>query len=204
MSEVLTTRDGAVLTITLNRPDVFNAFNRALHAALHSALEEAADPAVRAVVITGAGSRLLGRPGSARVLRAAGIAERRSRGDLSPEHQAHPRPRQAGDRGRQRAGCGSGALARERLRRPGRVERGSVRPRIRRHRPGARLRWHLVPPPAARVRARVRVDELEPQARCGRGACLGARLRGDPGRRLRGRVAEIAATWAAMPTLPSG
>ena len=55
MSEVLTARDGAVLTITLNRPDVFNAFNRALHAALRSALEEAADPAVRAVVITGAG-----------------------------------------------------------------------------------------------------------------------------------------------------
>ena len=55
MSEVLTTRDGAVLTITLNRPDVVNAFNRALHEALRSALEEAADPAVRAVVITGAG-----------------------------------------------------------------------------------------------------------------------------------------------------
>ena len=55
MSEVLTSRDGAVLTITLNRPDVFNAFNRALHAALRSALEEAADAEVRAVVITGAG-----------------------------------------------------------------------------------------------------------------------------------------------------
>jgi len=55
MSEVVTARDGAVLTITLNRPEVFNAFNAALHAALHSALEEAADPAVRAVVITGAG-----------------------------------------------------------------------------------------------------------------------------------------------------
>jgi 2-(1,2-epoxy-1,2-dihydrophenyl)acetyl-CoA isomerase len=55
MSEVLTGRDGAVLTITLNRPDVFNALNRALHAALRSALEEASDPAVRAVVITGAG-----------------------------------------------------------------------------------------------------------------------------------------------------
>lgn len=55
MSEVLTVREGAVLTITLNRPDVFNAFNRALHAALRSALEEAADPTVRAVVITGAG-----------------------------------------------------------------------------------------------------------------------------------------------------
>jgi 2-(1,2-epoxy-1,2-dihydrophenyl)acetyl-CoA isomerase len=55
MSEVLTSHDGAVLTITLNRPDVFNAFNRALHVALRSALEVAADSAVRAVVITGAG-----------------------------------------------------------------------------------------------------------------------------------------------------
>ena len=55
MSEVLTERDGAVLTITLNRPEVFNAFNAALHAALRAALEEGADPEVRAVVITGAG-----------------------------------------------------------------------------------------------------------------------------------------------------
>jgi 2-(1,2-epoxy-1,2-dihydrophenyl)acetyl-CoA isomerase len=55
MSEVLTERDGAVLTITLNRPDVFNAFNAALHERLHEALEAAAAPEVRAVVITGAG-----------------------------------------------------------------------------------------------------------------------------------------------------
>jgi len=55
MSDVVTTREGAVLTITLNRPDVFNAFNRALHADLRSALDDAVDPAVRAVVITGAG-----------------------------------------------------------------------------------------------------------------------------------------------------
>ena len=55
MSEVLTERDGTVLTITLNRPDVFNAFNAALHARLHEALEEAFSPDVRAVVITGAG-----------------------------------------------------------------------------------------------------------------------------------------------------
>jgi 2-(1,2-epoxy-1,2-dihydrophenyl)acetyl-CoA isomerase len=54
-NEVLTARDGAVLTITLNRPDVYNAFNRALHAALRDALEEAADPGVRVVVVTGAG-----------------------------------------------------------------------------------------------------------------------------------------------------
>jgi 2-(1,2-epoxy-1,2-dihydrophenyl)acetyl-CoA isomerase len=55
MNEALTTRDGGVLTITLNRPEVFNAFNAALHAALRDALEQAADPEVRAVVITGAG-----------------------------------------------------------------------------------------------------------------------------------------------------
>jgi 2-(1,2-epoxy-1,2-dihydrophenyl)acetyl-CoA isomerase len=55
MSEVLTEREGAVLTITLNRPDVFNAFNAALHARLKEALEEAGSPEVRAVVITGAG-----------------------------------------------------------------------------------------------------------------------------------------------------
>jgi 2-(1,2-epoxy-1,2-dihydrophenyl)acetyl-CoA isomerase len=55
MSEVLTAREGAVLTITLNRPEVFNAFNAALHAALRAALVAAADTEVRAVVITGAG-----------------------------------------------------------------------------------------------------------------------------------------------------
>ena len=55
MSEVLTTREGGVMTITLNRPDVFNAFNRPLQGALRAALEEASDRSVRAVVITGAG-----------------------------------------------------------------------------------------------------------------------------------------------------
>ena len=53
--EVLSARDGAVLTITLNRPDVYNAITRAMHEALTGALREAADPAVRAVVLTGAG-----------------------------------------------------------------------------------------------------------------------------------------------------
>jgi 2-(1,2-epoxy-1,2-dihydrophenyl)acetyl-CoA isomerase len=52
---VLTSRDGAVLTITLNRPEVYNAINRALHDALADALDEASDPGIRAVVLTGAG-----------------------------------------------------------------------------------------------------------------------------------------------------
>jgi 2-(1,2-epoxy-1,2-dihydrophenyl)acetyl-CoA isomerase len=55
MAEVETARDGAVLTITLNRPDVLNALNAAVHNALAAALKEARDPEVRGVVLTGAG-----------------------------------------------------------------------------------------------------------------------------------------------------
>lgn len=53
---MLTRRDGAVLTITLNRPASMNALTRELHAGLHDALLSAAhDEAVRCVVVTGAG-----------------------------------------------------------------------------------------------------------------------------------------------------
>jgi 2-(1,2-epoxy-1,2-dihydrophenyl)acetyl-CoA isomerase len=55
VAEVETSRDGAVLTITLNRPDVLNALNTDMHSALGAALSEAREPAVRAVVLTGAG-----------------------------------------------------------------------------------------------------------------------------------------------------
>src|SRR5881227_2217916 len=55
MGEVEVGRDGGVQTITLNRPDKLNAFTRGVHEELGAALEEARDPAVRAVVITGAG-----------------------------------------------------------------------------------------------------------------------------------------------------
>jgi 2-(1,2-epoxy-1,2-dihydrophenyl)acetyl-CoA isomerase len=48
-------RDG-VLTLTLNRPDVLNSFNREMAAALLAALDAASgDATVRAVVLTGAG-----------------------------------------------------------------------------------------------------------------------------------------------------
>jgi 2-(1,2-epoxy-1,2-dihydrophenyl)acetyl-CoA isomerase len=52
---VLTSREGAVLTITLNRPDKLNAFNTPMHDGLRAALREARADDVRAVVITGAG-----------------------------------------------------------------------------------------------------------------------------------------------------
>jgi len=49
-------RDGALAVITLDRPEVLNAFDEALTSALALAIDEvAADVAVRAVVITGAG-----------------------------------------------------------------------------------------------------------------------------------------------------
>jgi 2-(1,2-epoxy-1,2-dihydrophenyl)acetyl-CoA isomerase len=55
MAEVDVGRQDAVQTITLNRPDKLNAFTRTVHEELHAALEDARDPAVRAVLITGAG-----------------------------------------------------------------------------------------------------------------------------------------------------
>ena len=55
MTDVEVTRDGAVQTITLNRPEKMNAFTRGMHGELREALKQARDPDVRAVVITGAG-----------------------------------------------------------------------------------------------------------------------------------------------------
>ena len=55
MADVEVSRAGAVLTITLNRPDVLNALNGAMHRGIQAALRDAEDPSVRAVVITGAG-----------------------------------------------------------------------------------------------------------------------------------------------------
>jgi enoyl-CoA hydratase len=50
--------DGVVRTVTVNRPDKLNALNRATLEALDTAFAEAAaDPAVRVVVLTGAGPK---------------------------------------------------------------------------------------------------------------------------------------------------
>ena len=56
LSPLRVERDGAVTVLTLNRPDVLNAFDEPLTEALNASLADcAADPAIRAVVITGAG-----------------------------------------------------------------------------------------------------------------------------------------------------
>ncbi|MEO7803709.1 MAG: enoyl-CoA hydratase-related protein [Actinomycetota bacterium] len=54
-STVVVEHRDAVQFITLNRPEVFNAFNDEMGAALLAALGEADDASVRAVVITGTG-----------------------------------------------------------------------------------------------------------------------------------------------------
>jgi 2-(1,2-epoxy-1,2-dihydrophenyl)acetyl-CoA isomerase len=55
MAEVETGREGAVMTITLNRPDVLNALTSDTHRELVAALRDARADDVRAVIITGAG-----------------------------------------------------------------------------------------------------------------------------------------------------
>jgi 2-(1,2-epoxy-1,2-dihydrophenyl)acetyl-CoA isomerase len=55
MAEVEVTREGGVLMLTLNRPDVLNAFNGGMHKAFQAGLKAAREPDVRAVIVTGAG-----------------------------------------------------------------------------------------------------------------------------------------------------
>ncbi|MFF0148424.1 short chain enoyl-CoA hydratase /enoyl-CoA hydratase [Amycolatopsis sulphurea] len=55
MPEVISLRTDAVLTITLDRPRSMNALTESCRRELLTALHGAADPAVRAVVLTGAG-----------------------------------------------------------------------------------------------------------------------------------------------------
>jgi len=84
MAEVETTRDGAVLTITLNRPDVLNAFNADLHRALGVALNEAQAEDVRAVVVTGAGRGFCVGQDLTEFREAAGDIGERLRGKYHP------------------------------------------------------------------------------------------------------------------------
>jgi 2-(1,2-epoxy-1,2-dihydrophenyl)acetyl-CoA isomerase len=84
MAEAETTREGRVLTITLNRPDVLNAFNADLHRALAAGLKEARADDVRAVVITGAGRGFCVGQDLSEFREAAGDIGERLRGNYHP------------------------------------------------------------------------------------------------------------------------
>jgi len=56
MPSILVALDAGVLSVTLNRPEKLNAFNPGMHEELRAALQRAEDePAVRALLLTGAG-----------------------------------------------------------------------------------------------------------------------------------------------------
>jgi 2-(1,2-epoxy-1,2-dihydrophenyl)acetyl-CoA isomerase len=56
MTEVLTSQDGATLTITINRPEARNALTREVVERMTEALERGtSDPSIRCLVLTGAG-----------------------------------------------------------------------------------------------------------------------------------------------------
>ena len=53
---ILYEKDGPLVTITLNRPQLLNAINPTMESELYQALDEAdADPEARAIILTGAG-----------------------------------------------------------------------------------------------------------------------------------------------------
>ncbi len=61
---VLVARDGGVLTITMNRPQVRNAIDAAMAHAVAAALDELdADPTLVVGILTGAGGEVLRRHG---------------------------------------------------------------------------------------------------------------------------------------------
>ena len=121
MAEVETQRDGAVLTITLNRPDVLNAFNGAMHKALGAALKEARDDEVRAVVITGAGRGFCVGQDLTEFRDARRRHRRPAALDLPPEHPRDQSAREAGHRRGERCRRRRRDVVRVRMRHPHRV-----------------------------------------------------------------------------------
>ena len=88
---VLVEVDGPVATVTLNRPDARNALNRDLRKALPTRMSELdADPAVRAIVLTGAdpafcaGLDLKELAGGGDALRETGATGERDRAHRGP------------------------------------------------------------------------------------------------------------------------
>ena len=182
MAEVETNRDGAVLTITLNRPEVFNAFNAALHAALADALDAAAEPEVRAVVITGAGRGFCAGRDLTEFREVADDIRERLESTYHPNIRAIralEKPVLAAVNG-PTAGAGLSLAAACDLRIA--ADTASFVPGF--------VGIGLVPDSGGSYfiqrllgRARVRVDDDQPQARCGGGKGVGARERRRRGRR---------------------
>lgn len=81
-SPLLLTRDGPVATVTMNRPEVHNAFDEALIEALTRAFSELGrDSRVRAIVLAGAGKHFSAGADVGWMQRAAAYSEEENRAD---------------------------------------------------------------------------------------------------------------------------
>jgi enoyl-CoA hydratase len=82
MSEVLSSREGAIATITVNRPDKLNALNRAVLEGLHRAFSELVGSDVRVVILTGAGEKAFVAGADIAGMKSLGAAEAKAFADL--------------------------------------------------------------------------------------------------------------------------
>ena len=157
---VLYEKKGAIAYVTLNRPKVLNALNKATIAELTEVFEDARDDAaVRGVILTGAGDKAF----------AAGADISEMANDTPAEAEdktrhgqrlttGHREPRQAGHRGGQRLRPRRRLRAGDGLHDPTGRRDGQVRPAggDDRHHPG--LRGNATPAPAGRQGTRTAVD----------------------------------------------
>ena len=87
--QLIETRDGGVATLTMNRPEARNALTGEMQAALVEAISRlAADPAVRAVVLTGAGGAFCA-GGDVKGFAAAGQNQQSSGGGVNFEQRVY-------------------------------------------------------------------------------------------------------------------
>src|SRR5581483_12370995 len=84
MSDVLQIgRDGAVVTLTLNRPDKLNALNAELVGALKEAFDRLAkDPSVGVAILTGAGEKAFAAGADIAAMAKMSVAEAQAFSDL--------------------------------------------------------------------------------------------------------------------------
>ena len=195
---VLTERDGAVLVLTMNRPDRLNALARPLREAMHAALVDAmGDDDVRSIVLTGAG-RAFSAGGDLDEITDGRRPHRGRAPGLQPAGPLPGRGAQAGDRRDQRARRGRRLRPRAVLRPAGHGRRRVRRRRLRGHRPRARHRHVLDAAAARRPGARLRPGgHRAPRAGRGGGAPRAGRPRGAARRGARDGAGRSPPTWPA-------
>ncbi len=201
MAEVETSREGAVLTITLNRPDVLNAFNADDAQGARSSAEGGPRPDVRAVVITGAGRGFCVGQDLTEFREAPGDIGSRLRETYHPNVlaiRALEKPVIAAVNG---PAAGAGMSLRVRVRSAHRRRLGELRAGLHQHRARPGLGRLLLRHAHPRRGARVRVAHVWPQAHCGRGARRGASSRRSS-KQTRSPLARLRSrrNCAALPT----